>query len=159
MKHAKAQRGAIFGLLVGVVALLVTTGQQAQNSVSFDILFPQNWYNRALHSCMKVWTDLDTVLSDQDVPFEQRQMMVDAAIGKISYCANCFETRVNHSYVGDDDVEYLVRILYSLDGKCDQLAGRQFDDKLSCLQSRIKQLKIQLLELLQTDGATLSSRD
>lgn len=159
MKQFKAKRGVVFGLFMGIAVTLVIQCMHAQDSVSFDILFPQNWYTRTLQSCMEVWGDLDRVIANEDMSFEQAHMFVDASIGRVSYCSNCVENRADSAAVDDDDLAYLIRLLYSLDRKCEKLAGRQFDDKIACLQIRIKQLRVQLHELLQADSASLSSRD
>lgn len=159
MKQLEAKRGAVFGLFMGIVVMLAIQCMHAQDSVSFDILFPQDWYTRTLQSCMEVWGDLDRVIANEDISFEQAHMFVDASIGRISYCSNCVESRVNSAVVDDDDLSYLIRLLYSLDRKCEKLAGRQFDDKIACLKTRITQLRQQLSALLQSDSASLCSRD
>lgn len=159
MKQVRAKIRVVVGFFMGIAASLFIYCLQAQDSISFDILFPQNWYSRTLQSCMEVWGDLDRVIADEDMPFEQRHILVDAAIGRISYCSNCLENRVNSAQVDQDDLAYLIRLLYSLDHKCEKLAGKQFDDKLSCLQVRIKQLRMQLHQLFQADSAALSSHE
>src|SRR5690606_8590881 len=110
-KHPKAKKGVVFGLLVTIAAIWVALCQPAQDIASFDILFPQNWYTCTLQSCMEVWSDLDCVIGDQEMPFERRHLFIDAAIGKIAYCSSCFENRVDHSSVDDDDISYLMRIV------------------------------------------------
>ncbi len=156
MKQLKAKIGVLFGFIATLMFMLV----DCQSDVSsFDILFPQNWYTRTLQSCMEVWGDLDQIIADEDIPFEQCHIIVDGSIGKMSYSLHCVENRVDTVVVDDDDLAYLIRLLRSLEHKCEKLAGRQFDDKLSCLQIRIKQLYMQLHQLIQTDSATFSSRD
>lgn len=162
MKFLRTKKEVSWGLLAGFIATLMSANQQADEPVSFDLLFPQNWYTNTLHGCMETWADLDTLRSDDGESTLQHFLLIDAAIGRIAYCIHC----VSQSYqeeqevstrVHDEDLAYLVKLVYTLENKCEGLVGRRFDDKLACLQYHIKKLRIQLYELLKPNDASLSA--
>ena len=158
MKRLHEKRGVITAFLTSLI-ITISTRQYAQELVSFDILFPQNWYTKTMQSCMHVWSDLDLLIAQhREMPFENQLMMVDATIGKITFCTECLKKPSKQdANISQEDIGYLMRIVYSLDNKCEKLTGRKFDEKLSCLQIRIKKLRNQLHALFDADGSAFGA--
>ena len=54
--HVKKE--VAIGLVFGLMATMILSREES-SEVSFDVLFPQNWYTRALQACIQVWGGLD----------------------------------------------------------------------------------------------------
>ncbi len=151
MKHLEGKRGLLFTVLFGLVVSLIEASE-----VSFDILFPQNWYTRVLHTCIQVWSNLDELIKDPDLSFHDQLLFVDAAIGKMTYARCCLD-KLNKDQleIVPEDFAYLYRILFTIESRCEKLTGRRYDDRLSCLMNLITKVKRTISDLFQSDDADI----
>ncbi len=114
----------MIGLIVAMwSAFVVGHAHSDEEYFSFDTLFPDNWYTKALQTCMHVWTDLDTIITDKSLDSHQVSYMIDAAIGKVMYCRMCVKNLEHDQAVSivEDDLLYLGRIATSLNNRCEKL--------------------------------------
>ena len=150
MNYPHVRKEVAIGLIFGLMATAILSREES-NELSFDVLFPQNWYTRALNACIQVWSDLDGILAEPDLSLSNQLMFVDAAIGKMTYICSCLE-RLEHEEIGAEDYGYLHRMLYKIESRCEKLTGRRYDDRLSCLIDSVDKTKHAVISLFQTNN-------
>ncbi len=111
-------------------------------SLSFDVLFPSSWYEKALYSSMHVWgnlQDLQTMNPYQLHP-EQHGVLLDAMLGRMVFAQFCLEhvMQDESSVVFSDDVVYLKNIMDKIE---QTVSSKDSDDRMACFKYMVGKIK------------------
>lgn len=136
-------------LMYGVVACMDAT-QQPEQQIAIDALFDNpfltSWYKRSLDTSMQIWSDAQWLLqaSQQSVAPQERQLILDAIMGRLAYLNVCIQKMMQHEQqrIKAHDINYLARIIGTLNELCEQLAHKEDPNGRGfCLEQLIKHVQ------------------
>ena len=145
----------VHGLFIGLMSVFYcrTFSQQLLDAVSFDTLFPENWYTKVLKNCMHIWSELDVY---DALDFNEQERILDASIGRVVYCAQQFDQQKQHTQSASN-IAYLIRGLEEIESKCVHYRAQLHQEKHHLLRGLIAEFKHKLVKLLQSDDTAIST--
>lgn len=151
MKSRMLNKKVVVGVMTGFLASMILGWDQVTEDVSFETLFPQTWYAKALTAVTHVWADLDVLATERD-PHTQL-WVIDSSMGRMAFCAYAL-THLHEgqpAVVTDDELGYLNRALKSVEMRSAELKDIKDQDRVHCLQRMISGVKKRVKFLLQAN--------
>ncbi len=141
MKYIKLSCQKIMVIVFSVLMVNIYVYAERM-SLSFDVLFPSSWYEKALYSSMHVWgnlQDLQTMNPYQLHP-EQHGVLLDAMLGRMVFAQFCLEhvMQDESSVVFSDDVVYLKNIMDKIE---QTVSSKDSDDRMACFKYMVGKIK------------------
>jgi len=104
-------------------------------TLSFDILFPMTWYEKALHTLTSIWHTM-------------QESDIDVIMGKCAFTCFCVKKmRQTKQHIIPDDIMYFSEMLQSLEQRIIFLFSSESEedkDKCMCVQDIINRMHQQL---------------
>jgi hypothetical protein len=123
----------------------------AQQPVTIDRLYPENWYTKALDYCMKVWGTFENILNKKN-NVSDITYLLDASIGQLVFAKYCVRNIIHHKCViGYDDLMHLSRVIGTIEDRYVQLSTKTMEEKSKFVHQAILTLRKKVELLLQTN--------
>ncbi len=131
---------------------------QSRKSISFDVLYPESWLKKAIDASMLIWADVRAFGGADLLPHE-RELFVDAIIGRITYAYYCISKEFGDNTAGPnhDDVEYIDRIVNKIMHEYKQLSHGH-TDRGACFEHQVELFKRALANYSYTSTAISSPK-
>lgn len=148
------------GLVAGFLASMLLGWDQSSQGFSFDNLFPQTWYGKALRACTQVWADLDALSAVSGTQGDSN-VMLDVSIGRLVFSSYCliqlYDNERDKHPVSDDDLAYLNQVVRTLEACGVKLQDLPDQDRVRCMQTIIAGVKKRIKHLFQANNARCSA--
>ena len=153
MVRQRSKRELLAALLFGVLGTNFPVRTNNLEVISFDTLYPENWYTNILKHCMQILAELEVF----DALDEREQMhLLDGCIGRIVYC----EYLIAHATIEQKNIEnipHLIRGLTKIEKRAQPNNESIHKDKQFVLLKSVQAFKKKLERLLEPNNTASSS--
>lgn len=149
MKKPKQILIAFFCISLFLVGHYHASYPSADDALSFNRLYPENWYVKAREYCIHAWSALDEIVHREQNDRPSESSLIDISMGKLVFAYNAVSRMLESKMpLLKENVVYLSRLVGTLVQRGAQLSKSVAKDQIECLTSMIEKLRKKVILLL-----------
>lgn len=120
----------------------------AAERLSFDRLYPKNYFTQAREDCMQVWAAFEELCATP-TPSIRSALLIDAVVGKLAFAKSCLKKfHAKKIAVCDDDLIELSRIIGTIEQKAQDVSRSVLGQKGSLIKRMLEKMRAKMQQAM-----------